>query len=132
MAGTDAGRIATNEPPTDPHIKGHLVSTGMKESDHELRLVIHEYGPTYMNHACRVYWPNKDSQGACQSAPSQSLDITIEEHGWFHDVDTFEHICKNHPVPKGRNEQETFRKWRDSLLTFLDKEHGGGQWTRIN
>lgn len=58
---------------------------------------------------------------------------TIKEHGWFTDAALFQHIARTHPIPNGQSSEDIFINWRDSLLGFLDNNHGGvgGQWTPI-
>ncbi|KAH3951439.1 hypothetical protein HBI56_079940 [Parastagonospora nodorum] len=119
---------------SDPHINGHLVSTGSYEVDGVTRLYIHKSRKCISSdHICQVFSYDAQTPGILDME-GPSADFMIEEHGWFRDVTTFEQICNTHPMPNDQSPEENFTNWRNSLLVFLDSHHGGagGQWTRAN
>jgi hypothetical protein len=116
-----------------PHVNGHLVSTGQYNFDRIKRLYIHLSNQCTIVHPCQVHEYDAGLQiiNDCQG---DSADTNIEEHGWFRNVALFQQIVGNHPIPNGQSAEEIFITWRDTLLEFLDTNHGGigGQWTRVN
>jgi hypothetical protein len=122
---------------SDPHIQGHLVSTGFYEADGVHRLFIHLSEPAIGPHWCGVYSCdyNQVTGGFRVTGDNQarrSPDFTVHEHGWFRDTDLFHQICNNQPAPTGQNSRAAFENWRDNLLNFLQATHGGSMWTRID
>ncbi|KAH7110126.1 hypothetical protein B0J11DRAFT_448508 [Dendryphion nanum] len=117
---------------SDPHTNGHLVSTGFYIDNKVQQLAIHVSLKATTNHNCHSYLYNVDNQGIDEVFSKRSADFTIKEHGWFRNVAIFRQICAKHPVPNGKSPQEIFTNWQHSLLDYLDTNHSGGLWTRID
>jgi hypothetical protein len=112
----------------NPHTNGHLVSTGIYSHESLQRFFIHVSHAAINSHVCNIWFMKNDI--ICDVQWGRSADVTFEEHGWFRDTDVFTEICKIHPLPSGRNSEEIFIRWRDSLLDFLDDNYANNLWTR--
>jgi hypothetical protein len=127
----------TNGPPgamhgaSDAHYKGHLVSTGYYRHDKTFRVFIHHSDAATFQHWCNNYLCN-NNQVISNNLPVRSPAVTVIEHGWFRDLAIFHQICTAHPVPVGLSSRATFNAWRDGLLAFLDANHAGGLWARVD
>ncbi|KAF2650536.1 hypothetical protein K491DRAFT_608635 [Lophiostoma macrostomum CBS 122681] len=113
---------------SDPHINGHLVSTGIHKIDRKHYLFIHRSLAALGDHECDSYSYDIDGRAIQSVLRGSSTYFTVEEHGWFGDVEIFRQVCANHPIANG----QPFDNWRDSLLAFLDSRYSGGLWTRMN
>jgi hypothetical protein len=131
MLDLDTCPTSPNSVP-DPHSNGHLVSSGMYGKDSVQALFIHQSGVATRKHWRAVYYYNVYKQKIVGPLSETSTEFNIEEHGWFRDLAIIKEICKNHPIPNGSDPQEIFIDWRASLLNFLDTNHSGGLWTRID
>lgn len=140
---TDIPKENTPHPPTkgrrraslyigsQPRMNEHLVSTGRYNGEKILRLFIQVSGNNTRKQNCNVYSlpPDAKKQVIEEGLMKKSADVTIEEHGWFGDVDAFGVICKAIRIREDESLDDIFLKWRSSLLKSLDAELEGLIWT---
>lgn len=117
---------------SDSHVNGHLVCTGKFDYEPQPRLYIHLSSAATSQHQCYCFSYNPDQNIIVGARKPKSARHVSHEHGWFRDVEIFKKICAAHPVPEGRTSQERFKKWRETLLEFLNANHSGGLWTQID
>ncbi|KAF9731792.1 hypothetical protein PMIN01_09721 [Paraphaeosphaeria minitans] len=117
--------------PTSPHLHGHLVYTGCYNHDRIPLLFVHLSNEATKKHDCYIYYElEATGQHSIEGVESEtSADMTFAEHGWVRDVEEFKRICNNHPTPQVGPEEAIFKKWRNTLVEFLDANPGGCLWT---
>jgi hypothetical protein len=86
--------IAATTDTSTPHENGHLVYTGT-DTEYITRLYVHVHRPCTGRHICNAFRPISAAVPVEFLLNTNSAEVTMEELGWFGDIDIFNRVCQN-------------------------------------